>query len=296
MDASTLVAILNAGLTNGALYALATIGLALVWGSMGMLNMAHGAMLALGGYAAYTAVTTLGLPAPLGVLGAVLAGGCAGAVLYAAVVRQLLGQSLATFETSVLIATVGIGIALENAILKLYGGQPLRQPVIVEGVVSIGRAGVPVQDIAIVVVSLVLMGAVAWVLARTRMGRAIRATAQNREAAQLMGVPTRRVYLQVMVLSGMLAGICGVLVSSITQLSPPLGADPMLKAFIMCVVAGLGNLPGAVASAFGLALVEAFVQFGAGARWGFPALLLIVIVVLIWRPAGLFGRVQVRRL
>ena len=296
MDASTLVAILTAGLTNGALYALATIGLALVWGSMGMLNMAHGAMLALGGYAAYTAVTTLGLPAPLGILGAVLAGGCAGAVLYAAVVRQLLGQSLATFETSVLIATVGIGIALENAILKLYGGQPLRQPVIVEGVVSVGRAGVPVQDIAIVVVSLVLMGAVAWVLARTRMGRAIRATAQNREAAQLMGVPTRRVYLQVMVLSGMLAGICGVLVSSITQLSPPLGADPMLKAFIMCVVAGLGNLPGAVASAFGLALVEAFVQFGAGARWGFPALLLIVIVVLIWRPAGLFGRVQVRRL
>ena len=296
MDASTLVAILTAGLTNGALYALATIGLALVWGSMGMLNMAHGAMLALGGYAAYTAVTTLGLPAPLGILGAVLAGGCAGAVLYAVIVRQLLGQSLATFETSVLIATVGIGIALENAILKLYGGQPLRQPVIIGGVVSIGKAGVPVQDIAIVLVSLVLMGAVAWLLARTRMGRAIRATAQNREAAQLMGVPTRRVYLQVMVLSGMLAGICGVLVSSITQLSPPLGADPMLKAFIMCVVAGLGNLPGAVASAFGLALVEAFVQFGAGARWGFPALLLIVIVVLIWRPAGLFGRVQVRRL
>lgn len=296
MDASTLVAIVTAGLTNGALYALATIGLALVWGSMGMLNMAHGAMLALGGYAAYTVVTGLGLPAPLGVLGAIVAGGCAGALLYGAVVRQLLGQATATFETSVLIATVGVGIALENAILKVYGGQPLRQPVLVEGVVLVGRAGVPLQDIGIVLASLALMGAVAWLLARTRMGRAIRATAQNREAAQLMGVPTHRVYLQVLVLSGMLAGICGVLVSSITQLSPPLGGDPMLKAFVMCVVAGLGNLPGAVVSAFGLALVEAFVQFAAGARWGFPALLGIVIVVLIWRPAGLFGRAQVRRL
>lgn len=296
MDTSTLVAILTAGLTNGALYALATIGLALVWGSMGMLNMAHGAMLALGGYAAYTTVTTLGLPAPLGLLGAVLAGGCAGAVLYATVVRQLLAQPLATFETSVLIATVGIGIALENAILKVYGGQPLRQPVSAPGLVPMGQASVPLQDIAIVLVSLALMGALAWLLARTRTGRAIRATAQNREAAQLMGVPTRRVYLQVMVLSGALAGICGVLVSSVTQLSPPLGGDPMLKAFIMCVVAGLGNLPGAVASAFALALVEAFVQFGAGARWGFPVLLLTVIVVLIWKPAGLFGRVQVRRL
>lgn len=296
MTASTLIAVVTAGLTNGAVYALATLGLALVWGSMGMLNMAHGALLALGGYAAYSTVTTLGLPAPLGFAGAVAAGGCAGAVLYAAMVRPLLKRPGATFETNVLIATVGIGIALENAILKVYGGQPLRQPVTVPGLVPLGRAAVPVQNLVIVAVSLALMAALAWLLARTRTGRAIRATAQNREAAQMMGVPTGRVYFQVLVLSGMLAGVCGVLVSSITELSPPLGGDPMLKAFIMCVVAGLGNLPGAVASAFLLALVEAFVQFGAGARWGFPALLLIVIVVLIWRPSGLFGRAQVRRL
>jgi branched-chain amino acid transport system permease protein len=296
MSASTLVAILTAGLTNGAIYALATIGLALVWGSMGMLNMAHGALLALGGYAAYTTVTTLGLPAPLGFVGAVAAGALAGAVLYASVVRQLLKQSIQTFETNVLIATVGVGIALENAILHVYGGQPLRQPVTVPGNLSLGLSGIPFQNLFIIGMSLVMMGGVAWLLARTRMGRAIRATAQNREAAQLMGVPTGRVYLQVLMLSGMLAGICGVLVSSITELSPPLGGDPMLKAFIMCVVAGLGNLPGAVISAFFLALVEAFVQFGAGARWGFPVLLLIVIVVLIWRPSGLFGRAQIRRL
>jgi branched-chain amino acid transport system permease protein len=109
------------------------------------------------------------------------------------------------------------------------------------------------------------------------MGRAIRATAQNRDAAQLMGVAVNRVYFQVLVLSGAIAGICGVMVSSMTQLSPPLGNDPMLKAFIMCVVAGLGNLPGAVAAAFGLALLEAFVQYVAGARWGFPTLLFVVI-------------------
>ena len=296
MSASTLVAILTAGLTNGAIYALATVGLALVWGSMGMLNMAHGALLALGGYAAYTTVTTLGLPAPVGLIGAMLAGGAAGALLYATVVRQLLRHPVQVFETNVLIATVGVGIALENTILKVYGGQPLRQPVAVAGLVRLGVSEVPVQNIAIVIMALAIMGGVAWLLARTRMGRAIRATAQNREAAQLMGVPVQRVYCQVLTLSGILAGLCGVLVSSITELSPPLGGDPMLKAFIMCVVAGLGNLPGAVASAFVLSLVEAFVQFGAGARWGFPALLSIVIVVLIWRPAGLFGRVQVRRL
>jgi branched-chain amino acid transport system permease protein len=296
VDVSTLVAILTAGLTNGAVYALATIGLSLVWGSMGMLNMAHGALLTLGGYAAYTTAATLGLPAPLGFLGATLAGALAGAVLYGGVVRQLLRQSGETFETNVLIATVGIGIALENAILIVYGGQPFRQPTAMAGAVPIGVSSVPAQDLVIISVSVVMMGLIGWVLGRTRMGRAIRATAQNREAAQLMGVPVRRVYLQVLVLAGALAGICGVLVSSTTELSPTLGGDPMLKAFIMCVIAGLGNLPGAVASAFGLALVEAFVQFGAGARWGFPSLLLIVIFVLIWRPNGLFGRAQVRRL
>jgi branched-chain amino acid transport system permease protein len=290
------MAILVAGLTSGALYALATVGLSLVWGSMGMLNMAHASMLTLGGYAAFTAVATLGLPSPFGIVAAILIGGLAGAILYWLIVSNLIRTSGVNFETNVMIATVGVGIALENAILLTYGGQPLPQPMAIAGSVRIGPAAVPFQNMLIIAVALIAMLIVAFILARTRMGRAIRATAQNRAAAQLMGVPVDRVYLQVLVLAGMLAGVCGVLVSSITQLSPTLGADPMLKAFIMCVVAGLGNLPGAIAAAFGLALVEAFVQYEAGARWGFPALLAIVIIVLIWRPAGLFGRVQIRRM
>ena len=290
------MAVIVSGLTSGALYALATVGLSLVWGSMGMLNMAHAAMLTLGGYLAFTAVTTLGLPIAAGIGTAIIGGGLAGAGLYFLVVRSLLKSARAIFETNVLIATVGVGIALENAILLTYGGQPLKQPVAIDGAIHIGPAAVPWQDIMIVVVAILAMIATTALLARTRMGRAIRATAQHREAAQLMGVAVNATYLQVLVLSGMLAGLCGVLVSSITQLTPPLGADPMLKAFIMCVVAGLGNLPGAIVAAFGLAVVEAFVEYAAGARWGFPALLAIVIIVLIWRPAGLFGRAQIRRL
>ena len=164
------------------------------------------------------------------------------------------------------------------------------------GSLSLGPLNFPYQNLLIIAVVVVMMALVGLLLARTRMGRAIRATAQNRDAAQLMGVAVNRVYLQVLVLSGALAGICGVMVSSMTQLSPPLGNDPMLKAFIMCVVAGLGILPGAVAAAFGLALLEAFIQYVAGARWGFPSLLFVVIAVLIWRPSGLFGRAQIRRM
>jgi branched-chain amino acid transport system permease protein len=291
-----LTAILIAGLTTGALYALATVGLSLVWGSMGMLNMAHAAMLTLGGYSAFTLCTVLGLPVIVGFAGAILIGAVAGGLLYVLIVRNLLKTDKATFEANVMIATVGIGIALENAILLTYGGQPLKQPISATGSFVLGPVSLPFQNMLIVLVVIALMAVIALLLGKTRMGRAIRATAQNREAAQLMGVAVNWVYFQVLVLSGAIAGICGVMVSSMTQLSPPLGNDPMLKAFIMCVVAGLGNLPGAVAAAFGLALLEAFVQYVAGARWGFPTLLFVVIAVLIWRPAGLFGRVQIRRM
>lgn len=289
-------AILQTGLTNGALYALATIGLSLVWGSMGMLNMAHGAMLALGGYTVFTVVQTLGLPLWAGLIAAMAAGALFGAILYLTVVRSLLRSGGPNFETSVMIATFGISIALQNAILLVYGGQPLAQPFGVPGAIHTGAGVMPWLNVVIVFVCLVVMGVLGFAISRTRMGRAIRATAQNRDAALLMGVPVERTYLQVLALSGALAGICGVLLSSITQLSPTLGADPMLKAFVMCVVAGLGNLPGAVIAAFGLAIIEAAVQFSLGARWGLPVLLMLVIAILIWRPNGLFGRAQIRRM
>lgn len=291
-----LLSVLVAGLTSGALYALATIGLSLVWGSMGMLNMAHAALLTLGGYAAFTAVSSLGLPPALGLAAAVVAGGGAGAALYFLLVRLLLKAGKAEFESNVMIATVGVGIALENAILMIYGGQPLKQPLSLSGSLRLGALNMPYQNMLIIVVSLVAMGVIALALNHTRLGRAIRATAQNRDAASMMGVAVDRVYLLVLMISGAVAALCGVMVSSMTQLSPPFGNDPMLKAFIMCVIAGLGNLPGAVAASFGLALLEAFVQYAAGARWGFPSLLFVVIVVLIWRPSGLFGRAQIRRL
>lgn len=293
---NTFYSVLISGLTVGALYAIASIGLSLVWGALGVLNMAHGALLTLGGYVAYAAITGLGLPTGIGVLASVLAGAVAGGLIYLLVVRNVLRQGMADFEANVMIATVGIAIALENGILLVFGGQPLKQPVTVDGSMTLGPLVLPWQSLIIMVAAVAAMAVIATALARTRMGRAIRATAQNRDAARLMGVAVDRVYLSVLMISGAVAGGCGLLLSSMVQLSPSLGNDPMLKAFIMCVVAGLGTLPGAVLVSFGLALLEAWVQYAFGARWGFPMLLCAVVVVLIWRPGGLMGRVQVRRM
>lgn len=289
-----IVQIIASGLTMGAMYAISTIGLALVYGSLNMLNMSHGALLALGGYICYFAMSHLGLHPVMGLMAAMLVCGTVGLGIYYVAAQPMLRS--ANFETQIFIATIGIGAIIENVILRLFGPQPTPQPLNLSGAIVIGTVHIPNQNLLILGVALGLMTALAYLLQRTRLGRAIRATAQSREAAQLMGVRVGVVYAQVLALSGGLAAISGVMVSSLSSLLPNMGGDPMLKAFIICVVAGLGNVYGAVAAAIVLGLLEAFAQYMLGVRYSFAILLLLVIAVLIWRPYGLFGRRQVVRL
>lgn len=289
----TIVQILASGLTLGAMYAASAIGLSLVWGAMGVLNMAHGALLTIGGYASYSAVSGLDLPWFLGLPAAAAASFVVGLAIYHAIFRFMYRHP--AFETNVIIATVGLAIFLEQVVLLLYGAYPFPQPFSIEEGFFVSGVFVRYQNVLILVLAVITMLLVAALLDRTRMGRAIRATALNREAAQLMGVDVGRVFAQVMGIAGIVAAISGVMLSSITTLSPTMGYDPMLKAFIICVIAGLGNVPGALISAFVLGLFEAVVQFALGVRFGFPALLLLVIVALIWRPYGVFGRRTVQR-
>jgi len=290
----TVTQVIVSGLTLGAMYAVSTASLSLVWGALNMLNMAQGAMLTVGGYVAYAAVSSLQLPPIVGLLLTVIVGAVLGLLLYLLVVRKMLDTE--GFEVAIIIATVGAGTVLENLMQKIFGAYPLRQPFTVEGGFFIGATHVPYNSVIIFAASILLMLGLAAILARTRMGRAIRAVSQNRDAAQLMGVPVQLAYAQVLLVAGALAAISGVMLSTITTLAPTMGYDPMLKAFIICVVAGLGNVMGALYAAFLLGVFEAFVQFSFGVRFAFPAMLLLVIVTLIWRPYGLFGRTKASRL
>jgi len=291
---NTLTQILVSGLTLGAMYAISTVSLSLIWGALNMLNMAQGAFLTFGGYVAYAAMSALGVP-PIAAIGASTAfGALLGVLIYGGIVRQMLGSP--NFEVNIIIATVGIATVLENVLQKVFGAYPIRQPLTVEGGLFIGNTHIPYNNIVIVFVSVALMLLLAVLLTRTRMGRAIRAVSQQREAAQLMGVSVDLVYAQVLALAGGLSAASGIMLSTITTLAPTMGYDPMLKAFIICVIAGLGNVRGALYAAFMLGIFEAFVQFSLGVRFAFPMMLLIVIITLIWRPYGLFGRSRAARL
>ncbi len=287
------IQIIVSGLTVGGMYAASGVGLALVWGAMGVLNMAHGALLTIGGYASYSAVIELGLPWYLGLPAAMIVSFVVGLAIYHIVFRFIYNRP--GFDTNVIIATIGLAMLFEQLLRLHYGAYPFPQPFSVEGGFKIAEIHVTNQKVMIFGIAIVVMILVSLLLKGTRMGRAIRATAQNREAAELMGVHVGSVFAQVMALAGVVAAVSGVMLSSLTSLAPVMGYDPMVKAFIVCVIAGLGNVPGTLIAAFALALFEAIVQFYLGVRFGFPAMLALVIVALIWRPYGVFGRKQVRR-
>lgn len=287
------IQILVTGLTLGAMYALASVGLALTYGTMRMFNMAHGVFMAIGAYATYMAASIWGLPLLVAFPIGLAAGGLVGAILHFLVVRFMLDTE--GFEVNIIVATAGVSILLQDLLLKYYGAYPFRQPAQIEGVFRIGDVAVTYQSVAILVMAAILIGGIAWLLTHTRFGLAIRATAMNREAALLMGVEAGRTYLQVLVIAGVLAAAAGILISSLATLSPEMGANPLLRAFVICVVAGLGSVTGAGIAAVALGIIEAAIQYYLGVRYGFPIMLLLVIIVLIWKPAGLFGQQEVVR-
>ncbi len=287
------IQIVVTGITLGAMYALASVGLALTYGTIRLFNMAHGLFMTIGAYAAYLAVAYWGAPLWLSFFVALAAGAIVGSLLYFLVVRFMLGTE--DFEINIMIATAGVAILLEDLILKNFGAYPFRQPIQIEGTFRIGGVAVTYQSLAILLVAVALIGAVALLLTKTRFGLAIRATAMNREAAMLMGVETGRTYLHVLIIAGVLAASAGVLISSLATLSPEMGENPLLRAFVICVVAGLGSVAGAGFAALLLGLFEATIQYYFGLRFGFPIMLGLVIVVLVIRPSGLFGQGEVVR-
>lgn len=290
----TIIQIAISGLVLGSMYSVSAIGLTLLWGALNVLNMAHGALMVCGAYAAYYFASVLGLPFYLAIPGALAAGTLLGLAVYELVARPLRRHN--NFETTIIIATVGVALILENLILKAFGAYPFRQPLSLEGGFNVGQTFVPWNSILVLVVAILLLIILDFFVRYTRYGRIIRAVAQNFEAARLMGVRTSAVYRLVFGLSGMLAAVSGIMLSTMTTLAPTMGYDPMLKAFIVCVIAGLGEVRGALIVAFVLGTIESIIQFQLGVRFGLPTLLLLVVVTLIFRPQGLMRKNEALRL
>jgi branched-chain amino acid transport system permease protein len=285
-----LVQFLYSGLVLGSIFSAMAVGLALVWGALRMLNMAHGSMIMLGAYVAFVATVQWHLHALVGLVVAVLAVALLGALLYPLVVRPLIGKE--GWEVNAIIATVGLSIALSQAVQLIFGPKSKALPPILSGgFLGPDRVFIDYQSLLIAAAALLSLGLTGAFLYRTRYGIALRAVAQNLEGAQLMGLPIGRVYLLILALSAGLAALSGVLLSSgFLFLEPSMGLDPMLKALVIVILGGLGSIRGTLYAAYAAGLVNSGVESYIGPQWALPALFLVVIVVLLLRPSGLLGR------
>jgi branched-chain amino acid transport system permease protein len=270
---------------------LVAAGLQLVFGVQKILNLACGSFYALGAYAGVTAVTWAlghGLPAPLFVL-ALLAGGLALAVIGPPIERLLrtIYDRDASFQ---LLLTFALVLMLEDVIRFVWGTAPvqLRGAYLVYGQVTVAGSTVPVYNLVVIAAGGLIALGMGALLTRTRFGRIVRATAENREMSAALGVDMRRVYRRVFTLGVVLGTIGGALVIPATAAVNEMAIEVIVEAFAVVVIGGLGSMRGAFVGA----LIVGVLKAGAIATWPeveMLAIYLVVIGVLVLRPAGLFA-------
>lgn len=282
--------VLVSGVVLGALYALMAVGLTLVWTTLGIFNFTHGVFMTIAAYVAWQAGVDWGLGAAAGFALAVALLAGLGCLIEAALVRPFVSHRDRVLI--VVMTTLAAMTILQNGVLLGYGGRFKQLPPLVEGKVALLGATISRHELLIIVVAPLLVIGLLIFLKRTTLGTAIRAVGQNPEAATLMGLDVRLLYAVAFALSAAFAAAAGVLLGSIRFISPELGTEPLIKALIVAIFGGLGSIAGTIAGAFAIGLMEAVFTYFAG-LYVTPALLFgVMILVLMIRPEGLFGRLR----
>ena len=281
---------LYSGLLQGGSYALIALGLALVFGTMKVINLAHGELVLLAAYVAYAVESGLGL-GPMFAIPIALVVVCIAAVSVYFVVSRIRQDR----EINSLILTYGIGVILTNVILLIWHADVrstsstwLQEAFVVGPLYSMR------SELIFFGVSIVLMGALWWWLSRSWYGRAVRAVSSNRDAAKLMGIDPGRTELVSFIVAGVLAAFAGVALFSYGVIQPAYGGALTVKAFIITVLAGVGSIPGVLLGAVLLGVAEALTVTLASSALQELAGMTLFLLVLFVMPNGLFGAVRRR--
>jgi urea transport system permease protein len=291
-----LAANLFEGISLGSVLLLAAIGLAITFGVMGVINMAHGEMIMLGAYCAYVCQEAFVAFLPPGWIGAYLVvavpvafvfAGTVGIVLERTVIRFLYGRPLET-----LLATWGVSLILQQAVRSVFGApnKAVSNPGWMTGGFDVlGGFSVTWNRLYIIVFCFVVLGGLALILNRTSFGLHMRAVTQNRDMAAVMGIRTARIDALTFGLGSGIAGMAGVALSQIGNVSPNLGTIYIVDSFLVVVFGGVGNLMGTLVGALSLGIVNKFLEPVAGAILGKIVVLAAIILFIQWRPRGLFA-------
>lgn len=282
--------ILINGLILGSAYALIALGLTMVFGIMRVVNFAHGQMYMLGGFAVYYLYGQFGVPFWLALLLAGLTLGLIGVLFNRYLFQPVLANSKR--EESSMLMAVGTALLLENVALSLFGEKQRGVPALVDGVLVLndGDAYLPYSNLAVALISIAFISALLLFVQYTKPGRALRAVAQDKEAAQLQGVNVKVITTLGFSIGAALAGIAGGLLVTLYGVNSGIGTNISTKAFIMIMIGGAGVSSGAIVGGFALGMAEAVGYDLLPSSMTYLLIFVAMIVFLIFKPNGLFGK------
>lgn len=276
---------LTNGLIIGLLYLLMAIGFTLVFGVMRVVNFAHGEFYMLGAFVAYVCVTRFQLPFLAAVLATFIATLVVGWLIEVVVLKGFRGN-----ELNGMISTIGLGMILQNGALLLFGPDPQSMPPVAEGVVSLGPIMLPMSRLYVVAFSIAVLALLYLFLMHSKGGRALRAVVQDTEIASAQGIRSHLMYPLGFGIGVALAAVAGALMAPVFSVSPSIGSTPLLKAFIVVILGGLGSIPGAALASLLLGVVESGANTFMSSAMSDMLLFGFVILMLIFRPSGLLGK------
>lgn len=279
------------GLTLGSVYAVIAIGYTLVFGVLNIVNMAHGGIIMMGAYIGLLLVTVAGWGLFPALIGAMVGGAILGYLLEVLALRPLRGKKVT--HLAPLISTIGVSIFLESAALLVFGPQTRAFPTDYNQLMDFGLFKISEIQIISMGTAIVLMVLLTLLLNKTKIGKAVRATAENIETASLLGIHTRRIITFTVMLASALGAAAGVLIAlSFNAIEPTMGTSMGFKGLAVLIMGGLGNVGGAMAGGFILGVAEVFsVAYGASSFRDAVVFGLIILILFI-RPQGLFAKAE----
>lgn len=274
------------GLALGCVYGLIALGFVLIYKATEVVNFAQGELMMLGGFFAYTYIGLLGFDYWSGFALAVLSLGVVGMVIERIVIRPILGFP----QFAIVMATIGLGFLLRAVAGMVWGIDDLRiDTPFSAGVLRIGGLVLSYDKLSVIVATIILCVILWLFFNKTRLGTAMRATSENMLAAYYMGIPVKRVVSLIWAISAMVAGCAGVLLAPITFINSNVGLALGLKAFPAAVLGGFGSIPGALVGGLIIGVIEVLSGFYLPQGWKDVAPYLVLLIMLLVKPEGLFG-------
>ena len=287
-----MIDILTSGILRGGMYVLIALGLALIYGVMEIPNFAHGEYYLFGAYAAYFSLTTFGQAPIVAIIIAALTGFVLGALIEKVTFSPLRKRSTGDWVTNAFMIAAGIQLIIQNSVQYIFSANYFGVEKLWDGSVRIGEFNVSYDRLVAFGIAMVTL-AIFWLfLKKTRTGISILAVADDEIGAMLMGVDIGKVHTLTYALGCMLAALAGGALISITPAYPTMGTAPNLAAWFVVILVGVGNLSAVIVGGFMVGLFEVASTYIVGAAWQNVISLSAIILILLFKPSGLFGRKQ----